>query len=548
MRKLANTSGGVAIFLLSVLSLDGFVLNSRQAYIISSTYNNRPELFSSADDNAFTSSNNNPSPEPLSTAGDWSAYLDESKGLLYYFHHRTGLSQWEPPADVVFPEIIMSSDKKLEVRAQLKNYLQSRLNDSSKDTNIIDEMGKERERIEKKRQEAYEKLQATKSKLEAMKRISQQQKQVQTRSNIISDSSSTTSDLQEQQLPKIIDDTKLTSLPIVQQGEWSAYFDIKSGLVFYYNERTKVSLWDPPTKDFPRVIMENNIPKVLDPRKSNISMERALTMTIEEDEAKQKWQEAKEKEKVRKAKLRAEKAMAAEGAEKRDLAAEQTNQQEEATTTQSKYEAAMTAELRRLEQERIVRDRKVAEAQVLLDQERLKSEREATAMQKKAEENRKTEFAAANAETTAKKPVLPKGEPAFTADNVENISTPLKGSNNTTAPTLYDILQCSPNATRSELKRAYITLAKETHPDALLQAGLRTNETIQDKFVEVSQAWTILGDVTSRRRYDREITAKGVSTKAGSMFTQWVMGAAKKMDEALSKAEDELENTRKKQS
>ena len=28
------------------------------------------------------------------------------------------------------------------------------------------------------------------------------------------------------------------TLPIVQQGDWSAYFDIKTGVVFYFNEET----------------------------------------------------------------------------------------------------------------------------------------------------------------------------------------------------------------------------------------------------------------------------------------------------------------------
>ncbi len=133
-------------------------------------------------------------------------------------------------------------------------------------------------------------------------------------------------------------------------------------------------------------------------------------------------------------------------------------------------------------------------------------------------------------------------EPSFTVDNVENMVAPLKATDTPPSATLYDILNCPPSATRSELKRAYITLAKETHPDALLQAGLQTDEIIPDKFVEISQAWKILGDPTSRRRYDREMRAKGVSSKAGSLFENWVMGAAKKMDEALTKAEDKLES------
>eukprot|EP00984_Skeletonema_dohrnii_P000597 scaffold190_cov109-Skeletonema_dohrnii-CCMP3373.AAC.6 len=620
-----RSSGGIALFLILILlSSDGFVLNPRQTHFPSSSLNIQNVLYSNTVDQTQNSSDsvssNSQSPAPLASLDDWSAYLDESKGLLYYFNRRTGKSQWEPPAGIIFPEIAMSIDKKVEMRAQLKSYLKERLNDSSKDTNIIDAMEQERARIEKKRREATEKLNAKMSKLEAIK-TQQQQQQLQMTNNVAAESASTVSateqpiESKEQQQPKESDETKPTSLPIVQQGEWSAYFDIKSGLVFYYNEQTKVSLWDPPSKDFPRVIMENNIPKVLDPRTSNISMERALTMTMEEDEAKLKWEEAKEKEKARKAKLRAEKAAAeaaasaaAENAQeeniaaqKRELAAEQKRRSEEAllklqieeeerekaaaaaaaekiaaeqqrlenehiaqekaeqekqqkeeeearAMVQAKYEAAKAAELRRLEQERIDRDRKLAEAQVLLDKERLEKERAAVAAAKKIkeEEDRKTAEQAATqataAETTTKQPSRPTEEPVFTVENVENMVAPLKATDTTTtAATLYDILNCPPSATRSELKRAYITLAKETHPDALLQAGIQNDEIVPDKFVEISQAWKILGDTTSRRRYDREIAAKGVSSKAGSIFENWVMGAAKKMDEALSKAEDTLE-------
>lgn len=36
-----------------------------------------------------------PYPTALGTAGDWSAYLDESKGLIYYFNPKTGESRCE---------------------------------------------------------------------------------------------------------------------------------------------------------------------------------------------------------------------------------------------------------------------------------------------------------------------------------------------------------------------------------------------------------------------------------------------------------------------
>ena len=142
--------------------------------------------------------------------------------------------------------------------------------------------------------------------------------------------------------------------------------------------------------------------------------------------------------------------------------------------------------------------------------------------------------------TEIKQPVLPKDAPTFTVETVETMVAPLKTS------TLYDILQCSPSSSRTELKRSYLSLAKETHPDAVLQYGLVNNDETERRFVEISQAWKILGDPTSRRRYDRELKAKGISTKAGGVFENWVLGAAKAMDEALAMAENDLEEDMKK--
>jgi len=134
-----------------------------------------------------------------------------------------------------------------------------------------------------------------------------------------------------------------------------------------------------------------------------------------------------------------------------------------------------------------------------------------------------------------KAPTLPLDDPFAAGNDVESLISPLKIN------TLYDILRCEPSATRAELKKSYILLAKETHPDALLQNGIVNDEAAEQRFVEIAHAWKILGDSTSRRRYDRELKGKGLAKSAGNIFENWVMGAAKAMDEALTKAENELE-------
>jgi DnaJ-domain-containing protein 1 len=133
-------------------------------------------------------------------------------------------------------------------------------------------------------------------------------------------------------------------------------------------------------------------------------------------------------------------------------------------------------------------------------------------------------------------PKLPKDDPFASGKDVATLISPIK------CETLYDILQISTTATRSEIKRSYISLAKESHPDALLQNGIMDDLEAEKRFSEIARAYKILSDPIERRRYDRELKAKGLSRSAGSLFENWVMGAAKAMDEALAKAESDLEN------
>lgn len=45
--------------------------------------------------------------------------------------------------------------------------------------------------------------------------------------------------------------------PLGQEGEWTAYLDEDTtGLVYYFNGRTGEALWEPPTKTFPKVVLE----------------------------------------------------------------------------------------------------------------------------------------------------------------------------------------------------------------------------------------------------------------------------------------------------
>jgi curved DNA-binding protein CbpA len=66
---------------------------------------------------------------------------------------------------------------------------------------------------------------------------------------------------------------------------------------------------------------------------------------------------------------------------------------------------------------------------------------------------------------------------------------------------LYDILGANQSMSRQDIKRQYITLAKEYHPDS---AGPE----YVDRFDEIARAWDVLSDTTARRAYDRELAAE----------------------------------------
>ncbi|MBP5230977.1 MAG: DnaJ domain-containing protein, partial [Clostridia bacterium] len=62
----------------------------------------------------------------------------------------------------------------------------------------------------------------------------------------------------------------------------------------------------------------------------------------------------------------------------------------------------------------------------------------------------------------------------------------------------YEVLGVSKDASDSEIKKAFYTLAKKYHPDA--NPG---NKEAEQRFKEVNEAYSVLSDSEKRARYDQ---------------------------------------------
>jgi len=87
------------------------------------------------------------------------------------------------------------------------------------------------------------------------------------------------------------------------------------------------------------------------------------------------------------------------------------------------------------------------------------------------------------------------------------------------ARTLYEILGARKSATKKELKLKYVSLAKQTHPDAV-----RATDRVHD-FSQVAQAWSVLSDPKQRRSYDRGLQAAEVTQLICLGIDQFVRSA-----------------------
>jgi hypothetical protein len=73
----------------------------------------------------------------------------------------------------------------------------------------------------------------------------------------------------------------------------------------------------------------------------------------------------------------------------------------------------------------------------------------------------------------------------------------------------YEILEVSPNASKTDIKNAYYRISKSMHPDMIpLGAPEKMRKVIEENFKSINQAYEILSDSELREQYDANLLCK----------------------------------------
>lgn len=71
--------------------------------------------------------------------------------------------------------------------------------------------------------------------------------------------------------------------------------------------------------------------------------------------------------------------------------------------------------------------------------------------------------------------------------------------------TYYEVLGVSRDAPVDEIRRAYLVLARQHHPDFHSATGDTSVQSAEERMREINLAWQVLGDESGRAAYDRSL-------------------------------------------
>jgi curved DNA-binding protein CbpA len=72
------------------------------------------------------------------------------------------------------------------------------------------------------------------------------------------------------------------------------------------------------------------------------------------------------------------------------------------------------------------------------------------------------------------------------------------------AVTHYEVLGVARSAAPEEVRRAYLTLARQHHPDYHTGDGAATQQAAERRMRSINEAWRVLSDGDRRRQYDEQ--------------------------------------------
>lgn len=73
----------------------------------------------------------------------------------------------------------------------------------------------------------------------------------------------------------------------------------------------------------------------------------------------------------------------------------------------------------------------------------------------------------------------------------------------------YEVLGTEVTASSGDIRRAYVRLARQHHPDYFAAAGAGERMAAEQRMRTINEAWDVLGDQAKRRDYDRAIGLAG---------------------------------------
>jgi WW domain len=185
---------------------------------------------------AVVSAANEECPTPMLSEGDWSAFISRDSGQVYYFHRVTGESRWEPPTETFVTTISLAQiapaavPKGMSVRTLRANW--------QRQPQCMASQGDWSQYKSHDEKIFYYHRVTGKSQWDPPRAFRLTLKRVRPT-------------VKQTTFPKP-SVTEKSNLPLLIQGEWSAYWDPTYNRAYYFHRITGESVWEPPA-GFPEI-------------------------------------------------------------------------------------------------------------------------------------------------------------------------------------------------------------------------------------------------------------------------------------------------------